>query len=159
MEVKRYKHKPTGRIFTNTDLDNWYKREGSTIGIPSFPPDMVEGCCDWEEILPWRYTTEDGATVERGHRLCALYRSDLSPYNGNDIFADPLAYYQNVLLYFSSIEARDEYLAEHKKLFSARDIIEYTISQFGSVRLMSTDFKEWPSLKQLALKKNNSVII
>lgn len=152
MIIKEFKHKSTGAMFTENPLfDGWYTNK--TGGDALIPPYVIESSGDWEEVKPWNFETFDGKYLVPGERTYVIYKHNLSDYGEIEVKKGMRAI--QVLIYFSSKEARDEYLAENRKLFSARDIVDFMVNSgftSGFDRKLST----YPNLRDLALSKLKS---
>lgn len=149
MIIKEFKHKETGKIFVQNPLFNrWYTDKSG--GDALIPPYIVELSADWEEVKVWNFKTFDEKYLVLGQTMYAIYQRDLSDY-GRVLVTEGMLDL-NVLLYFSSIEARDLYLAENNTLFSVKEIIQYLRDE-TYVDSCTKDISDFPALKRLALDK------
>lgn len=119
MILKEFKHKKTGEILRQgvLSLEGYYV--GCSIDI-RVPARFVEDSEDWEEMKMLTFRSEDGIYMLPGQTMHAIYAHDLSDYGAIEV--REVSNYTKTLLYFSSKEARDEYLTRNKRLLSIEDI-------------------------------------
>jgi hypothetical protein len=116
--MKRFKHKQTGHIATETHSEKNYK-----VSYPqnyTIPKWIIENSNDWEEVNPI-FTTTDGVDLyEIPNQLyCVLAKAN---------WAQETIHYphqirnSNDWKYFTTKEARQEYIKKQKPKFSIQNI-------------------------------------
>lgn len=160
-KLKKYKYKKTGLIFEQTTLFNYpysYQgrdKDGILITLPGW---IVEDSNDWEKITSPLFTTEDGVEIfDENHILYPIVVnafSNASIASLKSIKSAGNLHNGKSWLFFSSSEARDQYVLENKPLFSANEVIKYMLSYtYGDSQFK--ELKDYPDLQMRAKNKLN----
>lgn len=132
MNLRKYKSKKTGLIFNATDTSpkSTYVSEEFTVVLPSW---IVEDSCDFEEIKPVLFTTEDGFEITDRKQDVFLLQG-MTPYAvevtfgalENGWYNQPAnaanENWKKLYKVFSSSEARQDYISDNKRLLSYKDV-------------------------------------
>lgn len=128
--MKRFKHKQTGHIATETHSEKNYK-----VSYPqnyTIPKWIIENSNDWEEVKPI-LTTADGVDIFKSKEKVTLYTVWI-----NKSYQDSFKYLQKVKkdfnieqsfqpnmvdwVWFFDEKKANEYIEKHKPKFSISDI-------------------------------------
>lgn len=155
--TKRYKHKKTGQIFRyDNELASMsqcsYALETGVITLPSY---IVEDSCDFEELKEVLFITEDGVEIVDKSTVIYYVWKDSSFSVGGIVFSASTAATSSQslnVLYFSSKEARDNYVKENKPLLSKKDIMGLNYNKSGEADIIFIKIKKLDDLIKEKLK-------
>lgn len=159
---KKYKHKKTDLIFESSvdgsSITDLYPYRGYLNGVHiTLPAFVVENSDDWEEITPVLFITEDGVEIrDKNQRVFYVFKNGFSigdiPFKDSSVGRGRLT---PEVIYFSSREARSNYILENKVLFSVNEVIEYVKSNWPSIGRFG-DIKDFENLLLRAKSKLNA---
>lgn len=122
--MKQYKHRITDILVSK--VRDYYEGIGCghKIMIPDF---LVEGCSDWIEIKEPLFTTDDGVPIYDNKQTvyCVSTASwTTSPYTAGQTCGPNVASKQYGWKYFSTKEARLEFIVQNKPVLTFRELKE-----------------------------------
>ncbi len=113
--MKKYKHKLTGKIFTETE--NKYYYFSDTESVPHY---VVAGSNDWEPIKP--FITEDKVEIFKGDKYWEVVLLN-NNYSIRDMLSDTgIAPCRDYYITFSTEKAAKDWIELNKPQYSIKDI-------------------------------------
>lgn len=146
LEVKQYKHIPTGKIVESSDIEGFYSIDG--IALPNW---LIENSSDWEEVItnPVLFTTEDGVEIRQGDNYFAVQKSSFDILPCHHELENPEKWAT-----FSSKSLAEEYVLHNKPCFSYVEVTKLLKEAIESDKcFFQTIFRS--SLVKLAKSKIN----